>query len=283
MTSDADTLREGPTIAGAVRSLWTLISPDAFEARPPTHRALPYRDERAGRGTPPHADVYLPDGPGPHPSVFLVHGGGFVVGNRGMKPIRFLGAELTRAGWAVCAPSYRRVFRGGRLAEMVDDVVTAATWWSAQAPSMALDPDRVVLAGISAGGTLSQLAARELPEGTFAHWVGIFGLYDFAGWNGLLADLVGPMLLRTTDPGEIAALSPVRREPLPIPTTLLHGTHDSMVPFEQAERLHARREAAGLASQLLTYEQAEHAFFNDARSDVCQRALGDLLGVLRTL
>lgn len=272
--------RTSPSIAGALRSLWTLISPDAFEPRPPSHPGLPYRTARAGRGTPPLADVYMPDGDGPHPSVLLVHGGGFVVGNRAMKPIRYLGAELSRAGWAVCAPSYRRVFRGGRLDEMVDDVRTAAAWWLEQAATLKLDRGRFVLAGISAGGTLTQLAARQLPPTAFAHWIGIFGLYDFAGWRGPLANLSGPMLMRTTDPDEIAARSPVRLEPLPIPTTLLHGTHDSMVPFEQAERLHARRRELGLPSRLLTYEGAEHAFFNDARSEVCERGLADLLQVL---
>ncbi len=276
----SDAASSSPSISGMVKSLWTLATPDPFESPDPTHPPLPYRPECKGRGTPPHADVWLPEVEGPRPSVLLIHGGGFVTGSRRMKPVRWLSGKLQQEGWALCSPSYRQVFRGGKLDDMIDDVETAARWWLDRADEFTLDLNRVVLLGISAGGTLSLRAAERLDPATFAHFVGIFGLYDFTALGGMLKSLSGPFLL---GPNEAQGASPLHRDLLPIPATLLHGTADSTVPYRQAEDLLAARDAAGLSTQLHTYEDAEHAFLNDARDDVCHIATADLLSLLRTI
>lgn len=263
-----------------LRSIWTVATPDRFPSPPPTHPALPYRPARLGRGTPPHADIWLPEVDGPRPSVLLIHGGGFITGSRRMKPVRWLSGKLQEEGWALCSPSYRQVFRGGKLDDMIDDVETAARWWLDRADEFSLDLNRVVLLGISAGGMLSLRAAERLDPQTFAHFIGIFGLYDFTALGGLLKSLSGPFLLGPNDAAEASA---VHRELLPIPATLLHGTADSTVPYRQAEELVAAREAAGLATRLHAYDGAEHAFLNDARAEVCHTATADLLSLLRTI
>jgi acetyl esterase/lipase len=263
-----------------VKALWSLASRDTFESPAPTHAGVPYRPSPVGRGTPPHADVWLPDGDGPHPSVLLIHGGGFVTGSRRMKPVRWLSGRLAQEGWALCSPSYRQVFRGGRLDDMIDDVETAARWWLDRTDEYRLDRSRVVLLGISAGATLSLRAAERMESGTFAHFVGIFGLYDFTSMGGLLKSLSGPLLLGSDTAAEA---SPQHRELLRTPTTMLHGTADSTVPYVQAVRMMEAREAAGLETQLLTYDGAEHAFLNITGTEVCDRATADLMALLRTL
>jgi len=42
-----------------------------------------------------------------------VHGGGFTVGSRAMKPMRLLATACRRAGWASLTFDYRLVPRGG--------------------------------------------------------------------------------------------------------------------------------------------------------------------------
>lgn len=76
----AESLTQPPGLApervGArvlARTVASLFTPPAFVAEHPTHRSLVYRE---GIGPRRRADVYLPDGPGPHPSVALIHGGG---------------------------------------------------------------------------------------------------------------------------------------------------------------------------------------------------------------
>jgi pimeloyl-ACP methyl ester carboxylesterase len=47
-----------------------------------------------------------------------------------------------------------------------------------------------------------------------------------------------------------------------VPTLLLHGTADGLVPVAQAHRLAAHRASYGLPTQLSIYEGAPHGFFN---------------------
>jgi len=47
-----------------------------------------------------------------------------------------------------------------------------------------------------------------------------------------------------------------------VPTLLLHGTLDDLVPVEQAHRLADHRRSLGLPTRLVVYEGAPHGFFN---------------------
>jgi dipeptidyl aminopeptidase/acylaminoacyl peptidase len=46
-----------------------------------------------------------------------------------------------------------------------------------------------------------------------------------------------------------------------VPTLLLHGTHDGLVPVDQARRLAAHRESLGLPTRLVIVPDAPHGFF----------------------
>ena len=266
----------GPTITGIVRSLRSLTTPLAFDPADAAHMDLVYQ-ARAGRGVPPLVDVYLPDGPGPHPSMVLVHGGGWILGNRRMKPMRYLATELVKAGFAVAVGEYRMVFRGGRIGEAVADVASKVGWWFDQAEEYDLDPDAVHMMGLSAGATLMLLAAAEHRDRSFKRLVSVFGVYDFEGMSGGIGSLIKPLLLEGRDPKSV---SPLHIDHLPWPITLMHGTDDALVPHEQAVALRDRRLADGLAVDLLSYEGQPHAFFNDATSAICQQATRDLLAAL---
>jgi acetyl esterase/lipase len=266
----------GPTITGLYRSLHSLTTPLAFEPSDPTHTGLSYV-QRAARGVPPLVDVYLPEGPGPHPSIVLVHGGGWVLGTRRMKPMRYLATELVKVGCAVAVGDYRLVFRGGRIGEAVDDVADKIGWWFDQAEAYGLDPSRVHLAGLSAGATLMLLAAQKHRERTFRRLVSVFGVYDFEGMSGGIGGLIKPLLLEGRDPRTV---SPLHLEPLPWPVTLMHGTDDELVAHDQAVAYRDLAREGGHAVDLISYEGQPHAFFNDARSEICQQATRDLLAVL---
>ena len=67
------------------------------------------------RGIAPLVDTYAPAAP-TGASVVLVHGGGFVIGSRRMKPMRFLATQLAAAGITVCSVDYRMI-RSGAGAE----------------------------------------------------------------------------------------------------------------------------------------------------------------------
>jgi acetyl esterase/lipase len=260
---------EAPDVAepsgGLLHALWSLITPPHFTPLVPSAADQTYR-AKAGHGIAPLADVYLPEGDGPHPSVVLVHGGGFLIGSRRMKPMRYIAKQYVEAGFAVMVFDYRMIFRGGRIAEIVDDVAAAMTWWREQAERFHLDPQRMAMMGLSAGATLMLLAASRLPVGAVQHLVSVFGVYDFTYLNGKLAGLMRRWLFQTTDLAVWQKWSPVEATTSDADVLLIHGDRDDMVPIGHAVRLAASRQSKGLPVTTVVIEGARHAFFNEERT-----------------
>jgi acetyl esterase/lipase len=243
---------------GIAAALWSLRGrPPGPEVRP-TEAAVRYRTH-ARPGVAPLADVYLPADP-TGASVLLVHGGAFVIGSRRMKPMRYLAARLCAAGIAVCAIDYRLIFRGGRLGEAIDDVGDALSFWSARAAQRGLDDRAVSLVGLSAGASLAMLVAARasVPVHGLACCFGLYDLDDLRGARRVLPRL----LLGTGDRTAWRDRSPSGAPQPAVPTLLLHGSDDRLVPVEQAQRLAAHREAIGLPTRLVIYPGAPHGFFN---------------------
>ena len=102
------------------------------------------------------ADLWVPEGEGPHPGVVLIHGGCWRAEYRRDQENR-LAADLTTRGLAVWNVEYRRLDCGGDWPAPIEDVVAAATRLPEE-----IDPERIALAGHSAGGHLALLAASRL-------------------------------------------------------------------------------------------------------------------------
>lgn len=263
------TLRFG-AILGAARSLF---GPGVDIA--PTHAAIPYRAHRS-RGIAPVVDIYLPARPTGE-SVVLVHGGGFTIGSRRMKPMRFLAAQLTAAGIAACVVDYRLIFRGGRLDEALVDVEDAFAFWATRVPHLGLDARAISLVGLSAGGTLALLAASRISS--LASLVCCFGLYDVDHLQGV-ASVLPRLLFRTSDRAVWTARSPRYATQPTVPTLLLHGSDDGLVPVGQAHGLAAHREALGLPTRLVVYDDAPHGFFN-VPADAASAAVIEIIDHVR--
>ncbi len=108
-------------------------------------------------------DLYLPAGTGPFPVVLYLHSGGWVAGSHQYIP-DFLIEQVSR-GIAVVSADYRLASRtaDGRVVDPFpasdQDVDRAIRFVRANAAVWALDPDRIAVAGASAGGHLALLAA----------------------------------------------------------------------------------------------------------------------------
>ncbi len=211
-----------------------------------THSYGPHRSQRA--------DLHLPDGPGPHPVMIVVHGGAWRQ-RYGRIVMRPLAADLSRRGWAAWNIEYRRVGGGGGWPQTFADVAAAVDHLATlDAP---IDLERVSVLGHSAGGHLALWAAGRcnLPGGSpgslgpepvmLRSAIAQAGVCDLAGayrrWGGNAAhELMGgsPREL----PGRYAVGDPMELLPLPVPALLVHGTEDELVSvalsrsFEQAAR-----------------------------------------------
>ncbi|MET2010603.1 alpha/beta hydrolase fold domain-containing protein [Microbacterium chocolatum] len=89
----------------------------------------------------------------PVPVLYHVHGGGLVVGTP-YDDLPAVARWASAAGFAVAAVDYRLAPEHPYPAA-VEDVYTGLVWLAGEAPSLGLDPQRIVVGGVSAGGGLA--------------------------------------------------------------------------------------------------------------------------------
>lgn len=113
---------------------------------------------------------YSPDGPSPHPLVVFYHGGGWTIGSLDTHD-NLCRALVNRADCAVVSVDYRLAPEHPFPAAF-HDCYAAAEWAAEYAGQIGCDPDRIAVAGDSAGGNLSAavaLRARDVKRGVGFH------------------------------------------------------------------------------------------------------------------
>lgn len=142
---------------------------DEYRARPRTRvadllegRALDFSDHLVptidGTWRVP-VGLFRPSGAqGALPLLYCIHGGGMVFGDRfsGLEHVLDLALEL---GFAVATPEYRLAPEHPHPTP-VEDCHAGVRWMAGAAASLGLDPERVVVAGTSAGGGLAAAVAH---------------------------------------------------------------------------------------------------------------------------
>lgn len=117
---------------------------------------IPYAGHRNGAAKRQVLDVYLQEGLVDAPAVLYVHGGGWIRGDK--ERALFKPAALVPEGYLFASMNYR--FRpAASLADMAQDVATAAVWLKRHARNYGGDPSKIVLMGHSAGAHLVSVVA----------------------------------------------------------------------------------------------------------------------------
>jgi acetyl esterase len=189
-------------------------------------------------------DAFLPPGAGPFPAAILVHGGGWVAGDRRLN-VEPLFHPLLDAGFACLSISYRLANQVSMFGAAVEDVEQAVHFVRTNSQEFKLDRNRIVLVGESAGGQLAAMAALgEAGPGVKA----VIGFYTPTDLEKLARDsTMIPEPLRLALQGtpwqgtvleRLRQLSPLQHVHSGMPPFLLiHGTADALVPFEQSRNM----------------------------------------------
>ncbi|MBF6124493.1 alpha/beta hydrolase [Nocardia brasiliensis] len=222
-------------------------------------------------------DVKLPAGTParPRPAVVWVHGGGWAHGDRGEAPKWH--RWLNDKGYAVFAIDYR-LAPPATWNQAPADVKCAVGWIKQQAQTYGIDPQRVMIAGGSAGGNLALMGAyaddRVPPScavtDTAVEAVAVF--YPIPDLVQAWRDSGLPARMHTfledytggtpeQFPDRYRAASPVTyvRPNVP-PTLIVHGTRDHVAPYRGSAELAERLRRVGVENRLIAVPYGEHIF-----------------------
>lgn len=160
------------------------------------HYGVPY-GQSASTGDDLVADVWQPAAGTPRTGLGLVyvHGGGWRIGEKDQFTRPFF-RRLAGQGHVVLDIDYTLWPRAG-IPDMVSEVKQAVLWMKGRGASYGVDPERVVLAGGSAGGHLALLAAYTADHPQFPPPVagadttvrGVVAFYPPADFQALSQDL----------------------------------------------------------------------------------------------
>jgi pectinesterase len=225
-------------------------------------------------------DAHVPAGDGKFPVVLIVHGGGWMTGDRETDIVPVFAPVATNFTWFTI---YYRLAPTNRWPACSDDVNTAIRWVKAHAAEYKGDPDRIALLGYSAGGHLVTLAGThpEKPNAIlkFLHLTSktsteVQAVVAFAPPTDLVADNerrgglstsmqnlfeFGTTNLTDSVRAELKRNSPLTyvKPGLP-PFLLINGTADKTVPFGQTENFYKALKAAKVDATLLPITEGQH-------------------------
>lgn len=205
-------------------------------------------------------DVYRPAGPlRSKTAIVFLYGGSWKTGTR--RNYRFVGQTLASRGYLVVIPDYR-VYPEVRFPLFVEDAAAAVAWVHREIAARGGDPDRIVVAGHSAGAHIAALVALDrrylrtagVSNGAIAGLVGLAGPYDF---DPLKYSGIRPIFEDTEDLATVRPVTFARRGAPP--ALLIHGTDDGTVRPRNSEELTRRLLASGASARYLPLAGVGHS------------------------
>jgi acetyl esterase/lipase len=217
-------------------------------------------------------DVYRPPAGVTSKRMAIVHlfGGGFFVGNKNAGYIVNDAKALGARGYTNISANYRLQQEGSWPAQ-IHDTKAAIRWTRANAERIGVDADKIAVAGYSAGGMLSLMAAGTNGKAEFEGNGGnagvssdvnaCIGVYPLA--SAQIATGLFPEGQAT--PENIAAASPTNYISANFaPTIFIHGTADMTVPMSSSIDFFDKLHALGVPTAITLIQGANHAFDNSA-------------------
>jgi acetyl esterase/lipase len=220
-------------------------------------------------------DVYRPPAGVTSKRMAIIHlfGGGFTSGSKNagyiVNDIRALG----RLGYTGISANYRLQAQGLWPAQ-IHDTKAAIRWVRANASKIGIEANRIAVAGYSAGGLLSLLAAGTNGKAEFEGNGGndgvsseiqaSIGVYPLAEtrtaarlWPTTLSEEERTQSMKAASPATYIAKTFA-------PTIFIHGTADTTVPMSSSIDFFNKLQEAGVPTAMTLIQGANHAFDNRA-------------------
>jgi acetyl esterase len=239
------------------------------------------------------ARVYRPDVPGPLPTIVLMHGGGFVIGDLDTHD---LAARTLANGCAAVVVSVDyRLAPEHPFPAAVEDALAATRWAAAHLSGLGGD-ERLAVAGDSAGGNLAAVAAQTFrDEGrALAGQLLIYPATDMTGHypshvengEGYFLDAATMVWFQQQYVGHLADHTDPRISPL---LGDLHGLAPAVVVTGEYDPLRddglayaAALERAGVPVEVRTFRGLIHGFVDMGRhSAAAQAAMEETCALFR--
>jgi acetyl esterase/lipase len=206
-------------------------------------------------------DVYTPETHGPRAAPVLVffYGGGWTSGRR--QDYGFVGDALASRGFVTVVPDYRLAPQNP-YPDFVQDAASAVRWAHDHAAAYGGDPDRIVLAGHSAGAYLALMLAMDddflraagVDFSIIKGAAGLSGPYDFYPFDVESSRLA---FGKYPDPQATQPITYANRPHRP-PVLLIQGENDKLVAVKNSVNLARVLKQAGNPVTVHLYPGLSH-------------------------
>jgi acetyl esterase len=240
--------------------------------------------------------VYTPDASPPLPGLVYFHGGGWITGGLGTHDVAC--RALANGGMCVVVSVDYRLAPEHRFPAAIDDAEAATRWVAANAAQLHIDPERIAVAGDSAGGNLAAAVALSLRDAGGPRLAYQLLIYPVTDYNfetrSYIENGVGYRLTRSTmeyywssyvrDAAEAAD-----QRASPLRATDVAGVPPALVvtaefdPLRDEGRAYAERlQAAGVPVEYREYAGLIHGFVSHGGMvDRAREALHEIALTLR--
>lgn len=215
-------------------------------------------------GVPRLLHVFEPAGHKPtdrRPCLVAIHGGGWTGGTA--RKYYSIADHFAKLGMLAISIEYSLIkTHGATPFDSVKDGRSAVRYVRSHAAELGIDPDRIVVAGGSAGGHVA--------AGT-ALFSGLDDPADDSTVSSVPRALVlyYPVIDTSTEGYGNTKCGPQWKDLSPLhqvkpglpPTIVFHGTADTVTPFKGAEQFHHAMKAAGNCCELVVHPGGVHGYF----------------------